>query len=111
MNYHKLGLGRAEPELGDLERITEKIVRVAVRWTFYDRADVELTDCTYVYVLRDDGMDLRIHVAISVDEPEKILDFVDSCAWISRPMTVSQPGCFDVVVAVALIALVSLSRC
>ncbi|MFE3444478.1 hypothetical protein ACFXNW_15730 [Nocardia sp. NPDC059180] len=70
--YQQLGLARVDHTLLEQVDVTERIVRVRVRWHFYDDADDLLTDGDYEYLLRRDDDGLHAYVAVAIDEMEKL---------------------------------------
>ncbi|ONM50775.1 nuclear transport factor 2 family protein [Nocardia donostiensis] len=70
--YQALGLARVGHTLLDCTELTERIVRVRVRWHFFDTDDELLTDSDYEYLLRRDDDGLHAYVAVAVDEAEKL---------------------------------------
>ncbi|WP_280232248.1 hypothetical protein [Nocardia cyriacigeorgica] len=70
--YQQLGLARVDHTLLEQVDLTERIVRVRVRWHFYDAADDLLTDGDYEYLLRHDDDGLHTYVAVAIDEVEKL---------------------------------------
>ena len=71
--YQKLGLASVGNELIEVNPLTERLVRVRVRWVLHDRSGAILTAISYIYVLRrdDDGV-LRAYVAVPIEEDEKL---------------------------------------
>ncbi|MFB8386011.1 hypothetical protein ACFC3F_02605 [Microbacterium sp. NPDC055910] len=72
--YRQLGLKRVEHTLLERVDLTAAITRLRVRWHFYGAGDELLTDGDYEYLLRRDEEGLRMYVAVSIDEAEKIAE-------------------------------------
>lgn len=70
--YQMLGLARVDHTVIDFAELTAALVRVRVRWHFYDSDDGLLTDSDYEYLLRRDDDGLRTYVAVAIDEAEKL---------------------------------------
>ena len=73
--YQMLGLARVDHTVIDFAELTAALVRVRVRWHFYDSDDGLLTDSDYEYLLRRDDDGLRTYVAVAIDEAEKLSRF------------------------------------
>lgn len=74
--YRRLGLARVDHELVQRADLTDALVRVRVRWLFYDTSGDFLTDSEYEYVLRDDVDGLHAYVAIALDEQQKMAELL-----------------------------------
>lgn len=70
--YQRLGLHHVEHQTLDRVDLTDRLLRVHVRWLFYDAAGELLTDGHYEYLLRHDDDGLRTYVAVAIDEQEKL---------------------------------------
>ncbi|WP_431956743.1 hypothetical protein [Nocardia lijiangensis] len=70
--YQRLGLARVGHTLLEQVDLTPLIVRVRVRWHFYDEDGNLLTDGDYEYLLRRDDGRLHAYVAVAIDEREKL---------------------------------------
>jgi hypothetical protein len=70
--YQMLGLARVDHTVVDYAELTGALLRVRVRWHFYDADDALLTDSDYEYLLRRDDDGLRTYVAVAIDEAEKL---------------------------------------
>ncbi|WP_194815398.1 hypothetical protein [Nocardia sp. XZ_19_385] len=70
--YRRLGLASVGYTLLETVDLTRQIVRVRVRWHFYDAQGALLTDSDYEYLLRRDGGGLHAYVAVAIDETEKL---------------------------------------
>ncbi|MGW6335681.1 hypothetical protein [Nocardia rhamnosiphila] len=70
--YQMLGLARVDHTVVDYAELTGSLLRVRVRWHFYDGDDALLTDSDYEYLLRRDDDGLRAYVAVAIDEAEKL---------------------------------------
>ncbi|WP_280402852.1 hypothetical protein [Nocardia carnea] len=70
--YQLLGLSRVDHTVLEYAELTRALVRVRVRWHFYDGDDALLTDSDYEYLLRRDDEGLRTYVAVTIDETEKL---------------------------------------
>ena len=65
--YRRLGLGGVGHTLLEHTALTERIVRLRVRWHFRDAAGAPLTDSDYEYLLRRDTGGWRVYVAVDID--------------------------------------------
>jgi hypothetical protein len=75
--YRRLGLAGVRHTRGETEWLTDRIVRIRVRWHFLAEDDELLTDGDYEYLLRrDDDGQLRAYVAVAIDEAEKLAELV-----------------------------------
>lgn len=70
--YQALGLAQVGHTVLDYANLTENIVRVYVRWHFYDKDDELLTDGDYEYLLRRDSDGIHAYVAVAIDESQKL---------------------------------------
>lgn len=70
--YQMLGLSRVDHTVLEYAELTGALVRVGVRWHFYDSDDALLTDSDYEYLLRRDEEGWRTYVAVAIDEAEKL---------------------------------------
>ncbi|MFF5503332.1 hypothetical protein [Streptomyces roseolus] len=70
--YRRLGLTSVGHELLRLDRLSEAVFLVRVRWLFRDADGELLTDSTGCYVLRRGGNGLRAYVYVPVDAAEKL---------------------------------------
>lgn len=70
--YRRLGLARVSHTVIELAELTGRIIRIRVRWHFYDESGELLTDSDYEYLLRRDDDGLRAYVAVAIDEQEKL---------------------------------------
>lgn len=70
--YRKLGLASVDYECLKVERLTDLITLIHVRWRFYDALGNRLTDSTAFYIVRRDNGDLQACVCVQVDDAEKI---------------------------------------
>ncbi|MGW0181803.1 DUF6841 family protein [Nocardia sp. NPDC003345] len=75
--YQALGLSRVDHTVLELAELTPSLVRIRVRWYFYDSDDTMLTDSDYEYVLRRDDEGWRTYVAIPLDAAEKLARLAD----------------------------------
>jgi hypothetical protein len=71
--YQRLGLHHVDHETLERVDLTERLLRIRVRWLFYDAAGQLLTDGHYEYLLRRDDEGLRTYVAVAIDEQEKLI--------------------------------------
>ncbi|HJV12710.1 MAG TPA: hypothetical protein VJ625_02370 [Propionibacteriaceae bacterium] len=71
--YQRLGLHHVDHETLERVHLTERLLRIRVRWLFYDAAGQLLTDGHYEYLLRRDDEGLRTYVAVAIDEQEKLI--------------------------------------
>ena len=72
--YQRLGLHHVEHQTLDRVDLTDRLLRVHVRWLFYDAAGELLTDGHYEYLLRRDDDGLRTYVAVAIDEQQKLTE-------------------------------------
>jgi hypothetical protein len=72
--YQQLGLHHVGHETLERVDLTDRLLRVRVRWLFYDAAGELLTDAHYEYLLRDDDDGLHAYVAVAIDEQEKLTE-------------------------------------
>jgi hypothetical protein len=72
--YQRLGLHHVEHQTLDRVDLTDRLLRVHVRWLFYDAAGELLTDGHYEYLLRRDDDGLRTYVAVAIDEQQKLAE-------------------------------------
>ena len=70
--YQRLGLHHVAHETLERVDLTDRLLRVRVRWLFYDAAGDVLTDGHYEYLLRREDEGLRTYVAVAIDEQEKL---------------------------------------
>ncbi|GAB2643422.1 hypothetical protein [Nocardia goodfellowii] len=70
--YQRLGLAGVGHTLLEKTDLTERIVRLRVRWHFHDAQGALLTDSDYEYLLRRDDDGLHAYVAVAIDEREKL---------------------------------------
>lgn len=70
--YRKLGLASVGYECLKIERLTDLITLIHVRWRFYDALGNQLTDSTAFYLVRRDNGGLQACVCVQVDDAEKI---------------------------------------
>jgi hypothetical protein len=72
--YQRLGLHHVEHQTLDQVDLTDRLLRVHIRWLFYDAAGELLTDGHYEYLLRRDDDGLRTYVAVAIDEQQKLAE-------------------------------------
>lgn len=72
--YRSLGLARVHHTLLELTDLTERLLRVRVRWHFSDVDGKPLTDSEYEYLLRRDDDGIHAYVAVSFDEQRKLAE-------------------------------------
>lgn len=70
--YRRFGMHRVDFTVLDWTCLTGSIVRVLVRWHYFDAEERPLVDTDYEYVLRRDAAGLRAYVAISIDEKDRL---------------------------------------
>lgn len=70
--YRELGLASVGFELRALERLSERLTLVQVRWLFHDSGGQLLTDSFAHYLLRRGGDGMRACVCVQVDDLEKL---------------------------------------
>lgn len=75
--YRALGLSEVTHTLLERVQVTARIVRVRVRWHFYDDTGEHLTDGDYEYLLRRDDDGFRAYVATAIDEAERMGELAD----------------------------------
>lgn len=70
--YRKLGLASVGYDFLEEKHLTNSLVLVQVRWTFFDHQRELLTDSTAYYLLRAEDEDLHATVCIQTDDLEKL---------------------------------------
>ncbi|MEU4314100.1 nuclear transport factor 2 family protein [Nocardia sp. NPDC024068] len=70
--YQALGLSRVDHTIIELAELTAALVRIRVRWHFFDSDDALMADSDYEYVLRRDDEGWRAYVAIDIDAAEQL---------------------------------------
>jgi hypothetical protein len=71
--YSVHGITGAIPDILNKRMVTQRIVRVSMRWNYIDKKGRTVYDCDYYYILKLDEEDnWKIEVAIPVNEKEKI---------------------------------------
>lgn len=70
--YRRLGLGGVRFKIVEVAELTQRIIRVKVRWLFDDVDGDLLTDSSYEYLLRDDPDGLHAYVSIGLDDASKL---------------------------------------
>lgn len=70
--YRELGLASVGYDLLGEEHLTDRLVMVQVRWTFFDAAAKPLTDSIAFYLLRREEDGLRATVCVQTDDLEKL---------------------------------------
>ena len=77
--YKQNGIAGVSVDIRSKERLTTQTIKVKLTWQYYDKAGEWLYDCTYYYIIRSDAAGhLKIAVAISVDEKEKLEAWLQS---------------------------------
>ena len=77
--YKQNGIAGVSVDIRSKVRLTEQTVKVKLHWHYYDKAGERLYDCTYYYIVRNDASGhVKIAVAISVDEKEKMEAWLQS---------------------------------
>ncbi|MCC6705117.1 MAG: hypothetical protein IT334_09575 [Thermomicrobiales bacterium] len=75
--YQALGLGSVGHTVLERADLTERIVRLRVRWHFYDVDGVHMTDSDYEYVLRVDEDGLHAYCSVGIDDLVKITELAE----------------------------------
>jgi len=75
--YQALGLGRVGHTVLERADLTERIVRLRVRWHFYDVDGVHMTDSDYEYLLRLDDDGLHTYCSVGIDDIAKITELAE----------------------------------
>lgn len=76
--YKQLGLASVGYEIVDERPFSDRLVLVAVRWTFLDANGDTLTDSNPSYLLRREDSGLRATVCIQTDDMEKLQALAES---------------------------------
>lgn len=76
--YKQLGLASVGYEIVDERPFSDRLVLVAVRWTFLDANGDTLTDSNPSYLLRREDSGLRATVSIQTDDMEKLQALAES---------------------------------
>jgi hypothetical protein len=72
--YQQLGLHHVAHQTLERVDLTDRLLRIRIRWLFYNAAGELLTDGHYEYLLRRDDEGLRTYVAVAIDEQEKLAE-------------------------------------
>jgi hypothetical protein len=72
--YQRLGLHHVAHETPERADLTDRLLRIRIRWLFYNAAGELLTDGHYEYLLRRDDDGLRTYVAVAIDEQAKLTE-------------------------------------
>ncbi|MET0910418.1 MAG: hypothetical protein ABWZ99_13205 [Ilumatobacteraceae bacterium] len=75
--YRSLGLARVTHTLLELTELTERLLRVRLRWHFSGADGELLTDSDYEYLLRRDDDGIHAYVAVSIDEQQKLAELAE----------------------------------
>lgn len=75
--YQALGLGSVGHTVLERADLTERIVRLRVRWHFYDVDGVHMTDSDYEYLLRLDDDGLHTYCSVGIDDIAKITELAE----------------------------------
>lgn len=75
--YRQLGLASVRFEVEEEVALTERLVRVRVRWLFDDAVGELLTDSSYEYLLRRDDDGLHAYVAVGIDDQAKLVELAE----------------------------------
>jgi len=75
--YQALGLGSVGHTVLERADLTERIVRLRVRWHFYAVDGVHMTDSDYEYVLRVDEDGLHAYCSVGIDDLVKITELAE----------------------------------
>jgi len=75
--YERIGLSRIQHTVLERMDVTDKIVRVRVRWHFLAASDEHLTDVDFDYTLRLDDGGLRVYVATPINVFQQISDLAE----------------------------------
>ncbi len=79
--YSVHGITAVVPDILNKRQISQRIVRVSMRWNYVDKKDRTVYDCDYYYILKLDEQDnWKIEVAIPVNEKEKITELTKKAA-------------------------------
>jgi hypothetical protein len=72
--YQALGMSRVGHTVVERADLTDRIVRLRVRWHFYDDGGEHLVDGDYEYLLRRDDDGLHVYVAVAIDEAQRLTE-------------------------------------
>ncbi|TJZ73647.1 hypothetical protein FCG67_24035 [Rhodococcus oryzae] len=75
--YRQLGLAGVTHQILESVALTDRLVRVRVRWSFLDSAGETLTTSDYEYLLREDPDGLHAYVAVGIDDIQKLRELAD----------------------------------
>jgi hypothetical protein len=72
--YRALGMSRVAHTVVERADLTDRIVRLRVRWHFYDDGGEHLVDSDYEYLLRRDDDGLHVYVAVAIDDAVRLVE-------------------------------------
>lgn len=76
-NYKRLGLSYAVPKIQAINKLTGNLLLVGVVWSYFNAEETRVLNCNYEYTLVRKGEDdLKIAVAISLNETERVSEFM-----------------------------------
>jgi hypothetical protein len=70
--YARFGLVGVRLEILGVDRVSEKITRVRLRWDFLGADGALIVDTHYEYTLRADADGPHIYLVVSIDEAQKL---------------------------------------
>ena len=76
--YEFLDLQRVDHRVVEVVELTDSIVRVLVRYSFFDGADHHLVDGDFEYVLRREGDVLRCHIGVNISAEPNLMALAES---------------------------------
>jgi hypothetical protein len=76
--YRQLGIVHVKPDIWNKVALTDKLYRVKVYWSYFDKQNKPVYNCEYHYLLRKEKNNLwRIALSISVNERERMEEWRD----------------------------------
>jgi hypothetical protein len=70
--YARFGVARVRHHVETVDEVTDKLTRVRLRWEFLDADGEFVVDSSYEYTLRETADGPRFHIALSIDEAQKL---------------------------------------
>lgn len=81
--YDFLDLESVVPLILKVTPVTDSIVRVLVRYSFYDQAGAHLVDGDFEYILKRYADELRCHVGINISAEPNLAELASSRGFIA----------------------------
>jgi hypothetical protein len=77
--YKQFGIVHARPEVWSKRSWTNRICKVKVHWSYFDKNNAPLYTCDYMYILKLDKYDKwKIETSVSINEKENM------DAWLQK---------------------------